>query len=132
MGVSFSKRFRNVRKPRNKYNNKEVIIDGIRFASQAEGRYYRHLTFLQKAGIIIRFECQTPFELIPAFRDGEGHKHRPTKYFADFVVYHDGYTEIVDVKGCKTREFMIKWKMLKWRYGQEKAYRFTIINAKDI
>lgn len=118
---------------KSKHNNVKQIVDGMRFDSTAEANYYTQLKLRKRAGEIIDFKCQESFELIPPFTDATGYKHRPVTYRADFIVYHNGYTEIVDVKGFATREFTLKWKMLKWRYGQEgTGYRFTIVPSNEV
>lgn len=118
---------------RNKYNNVKMMVDGMTFDSKAEADYYSQLKIRQRAGEILKFERQFSFEIVPPFTDATGYRHRPVTYRADFVVYYEGHTEIVDVKGFATREFTLKWKMLKWRYGQQgTGYTFRIVTPDEI
>ena len=115
----------------NKYGNKRTVIDGIKFASKKEAAYYQELKLREKAGDIMGFKCQPIFELQPKFKH-EGKTIRSITYIADFLVYHDGFNEVVDVKGVQTAVFKIKWKMLLWKFGPKsdqsyREYRFTII-----
>lgn len=111
---------------RNKYGNTKTTIDGIKFDSKIEAAYYKDLKILKKAGEIIDFKCQPEFVLQEGYRDHDKKWIRPIKYRADFAVYWDGGTEIVDVKGVETATFKIKWKLLKYHYRFNTEYRFTI------
>lgn len=118
----------------NKYCNKKFTIDGIEFASKKEANRYTELKLLEKAGKIKDLELQKPYELIPAQHEestetytkgihkGE-HKtkllERAVIYKADFV-YIDceaGKQVIEDTKGFRTPEYILKRKLLLWRYG---------------
>lgn len=97
-----------------KYHNKKVEIDGIKFDSRKEGERYLELKLLLKAGKIRDLQLQVEFELIPK-QAGE----QACKYKADFV-YHmadTGKMIVEDVKGLRTREYIIKRKLMLWRYG---------------
>ena len=111
----------------NKYKNKKTEIDGIVFDSKKEAKLYEELKLRKKAGDIINFECQPEFELLPAFFTSEGQKIRKMTYRADFLVFHDGLTEIIDVKGKKTAVFQLKWKLMLWKHGRTGEYKFTIV-----
>ena len=98
----------------NKYRNRKTEIDGIVFDSLKEARRYHELCLLQLAGKIRDLSMQVEFELIPK-QDGE----RACKYKADFV-YHmadTGKMVVEDVKGKRTREYIIKRKLMLWRHG---------------
>ncbi len=97
-----------------KYHNRKTIIDGIPFDSAKEGQRYLELKMLQRAGKIRDLSMQVEFELIPK-QAGE----RACKYKADFV-YHmadTGKMVVEDVKGKRTREYIIKRKLMLWRHG---------------
>ncbi len=97
-----------------KYHNRKVEIDGIKFDSTKEGERYLELKLLLKAGKIRDLQMQVEFELIPK-QGGE----RACKYKADFV-YHmadTGKMVVEDVKGKRTREYIIKRKLMLWRHG---------------
>ncbi len=115
---------------RSKYGNVKTVFQGLTFDSKAELRYYHVLLALKQAGDIIDFERQVPFVLQEAFRDHAGKLIRALTYRADFVVYHDGYTEIIDVKGIETEVFKLKWKLMKYLH-KDKNYRLSIVYGKD-
>lgn len=103
-----------------KYNNKKVTVNGQVFDSKKEARRYKELLLLEKAGEIKDLRTQVKFKLIPAQRDEATGKviERECSYKADFM-YHDeaGETIVEDVKGFRTKEYIIKRKLLLWRYG---------------
>ncbi|MCT1798459.1 DUF1064 domain-containing protein [Aerococcus viridans] len=110
---------------KNKYNAKKITVDGIKFDSKAEAAYYRHLNMLVKAGEVIKFEMQVPFELQEGFshptkrnKSGTPKKVPAMKYVADFVVrYRDGTEKVIDVKGMQTQVFKMKAQMFLKKYG---------------
>lgn len=114
---------------RRKYGNKKIMVDGILFDSKKEGIHYRELSLLQKAGAISDLRTQVKFVLIPAQRepDRKGPKggtikgkllEREVSYIADFV-YRDSSGKIVveDVKGMRTKEYIVKRKLLLYMHG---------------
>ena len=105
---------------RHKYNAHPVEIDGYVFASGKEGRRYLQLKAMQQAGEIFGLELQPEFELLPAFRDITGKKHRAIKYRADFK-YRDITKAVIveDSKGYETAVFKIKRKLFCHRYDYE-------------
>lgn len=104
-------------KRESKYHNKIAYYDGIAFDSIKERDYYADVLLpLKWAGIIKKIELQVPFELQPPFKHG-GKTIRGIKYVADFVVtYSDGRQKVIDTKGCRTKEYLLKRKMLLYRY----------------
>ena len=89
----------------NKYHNKKVIIDGIKFDSEKEGNYYLKLQF--------------PFVLLETFKVGD-RTYRKAKYIADFTYYDDkDKLHVIDVKGFHTNEYQLKKKLMAWKYGIE-------------
>ena len=112
-----------IQKSKSKYKNKPVTVDNIRFASQHEAQRYKELCLLQKAGKIKNLRLQVPYELIPAHYElVDGKKkciERAVKYVADFV-YRDtetGETVVEDTKGVRTKEYILKRKMMLHTYG---------------
>ena len=104
-------------KPKRKYNNKKPTIDGIKFDSKKEARYYERLKILKQAGEVEKFELQPKFRLLEAFNDKQGNHHRPVDYYADFQVWwSDGKVEVIDVKGYKTNTYKLKKKLLLNKY----------------
>lgn len=99
-----------------KYNNTKVEIDGVKFDSKLEARYYVHLLELQKKGIVQEFLMQKQYIIFEGY-DKDGKKVRPIKYIADFEVhYAAGFVEVIDVKGMITKDFAIKKKLFEYRY----------------
>lgn len=97
----------------NKYHAKKTIVDNIVFDSQKEASRYCELNLLVRAGKISDLRRQVTFELVPKQPD-----ERAVKYIADFVYLDNntGKTIIEDVKGYRTKEYIIKRKILKHRY----------------
>ncbi len=116
-------------KPKNrKYGNRRAEVDGIAFDSKKEARRWRELTLLQEAGKISCLRRQVKYTLIPAQRepDTKGKRggiikgkllEREVAYYADFVYIADGMTVVEDTKGVRTPEYIIKRKLMLWRYG---------------
>lgn len=102
-----------------KYNNKKITVDGQIFDSKKEASRYKELRLLEKAGAIHDLRMQVKFTLIPAQRDEATGKviERECSYKADFVYEEDGKTVVEDVKGFRTKEYIIKRKLMLWRYG---------------
>lgn len=98
----------------NKYGAKKTTVDGITFDSKHEARIWCDLVLLQRAGIIRDLERQVKYELIP-----KTDKFRAVAYIADFRYYdcENERTVVMDAKGVKTKEYMIKKKLMYWRYG---------------
>jgi Protein of unknown function (DUF1064) len=92
---------------KSKYGAKPVIIDSIRFASMSEGRRYRELKLMQRAGEISGLECHPKFSL-----DVKG-MHVCT-YIADFMYIDSasGLWVVEDVKGVKTALYALKKKLM--------------------
>ncbi len=101
---------------RNKYGNKKVVVDNIKFDSHAEASYYEQLKWLLQAKQIKSFKCQPKFLLQEAFKKN-GVTVRKIEYIADFEIHNlDGSIEIVDVKGAETKEFLLKKKLFLKKY----------------
>ena len=102
---------------KSKYRNEKVVLDGITFDSKKEARYYANLLIQKKAGIVKEFELQPVFILQDGYRTKDGKKVREIAYRADFrVTYTDSRQVVIDVKGHKTKEYLLKKKMLLFRY----------------
>lgn len=101
-----------------KYNSKKTVVDGQQFDSKKEARRYQELLLLEKAGEIKNLSRQVKFVLIPSQRDENGKVvERECSYKADFT-YEEGIKTVVeDVKGFRTKEYIIKRKLMLWQYG---------------
>ena len=114
-----------------KYNNKKVIVNGIKFDSQKEAKRYQELSMFEKTGVISCLQMQVKFLLIPtqyeiAERYGKkGQKlqsgtkciEKECSYYADFVYKRGGEIIVEDTKGFKTPEYIIKRKLMLYKYG---------------
>lgn len=101
-----------------KYNNKKAELDGITFDSIKEMNYYAELQLLKRAGEVEQVERQVEFVLLPDFVH-QGKKYKGISYVADFrVLYSDGRVEVVDVKGVRTKDYIIKKKLLLSKYPE--------------
>ena len=114
-----------------KYNNKKVIVNGIKFDSQKEAKRYQELSMFEKAGVISGLQMQVKFLLVPAQyeiveRHGKKGQKLPSgkkcvekecSYYADFVYKRGGETIVEDTKGFKTPEYIIKRKLMLYKYG---------------
>lgn len=74
---------------------------------------------LQKAGEIQYLERQVRFTLIPTQKIDGKVVERPVVYIADFKYWDNrtGEQVVEDVKGMKTKEYIIKRKLMLWRFG---------------
>lgn len=106
---------------RNKYYSRKVEYDGHTFDSKREAQRYKELKDLEEAHKISNLRLQVPFELIPSQRDLKTGKviERACTYKADFVYFDNATCERVveDTKGFKTKDYIIKRKLLLQRYG---------------
>ena len=104
----------------NKYGAKKLIIDGETFDSRMEARRWRELRLLQRSGEIAGLQRQVKYVLIPAQKDDSGHViERPVSYIADFVYRNvrSGEQVVEDAKGARTKEYIIKRKLMMWVHG---------------
>lgn len=115
-----------------KYHSKKMVVDGIVFDSRKEGRRYTELLLLQRAGEISNLQRQVEYELLPnqyyvEQRYSESGKKLKNKYtllerkvcyVADFVYTDkDGKVIVEDTKGFRTKEFVIKRKLMLYIHG---------------
>lgn len=96
-----------------KYHNiKTRTTDGVVHDSIKEANRWCELNLLLKAGIITDLQRQVKFELLPK-QEGE----RAVHYIADFVYTENGKKVVEDVKGVRTKEYLLKRKMLLYFHG---------------
>ncbi len=118
----------------NKYYNEEVSSGGIVFDSKREQERWGELQLLLRAGKIANLSRQVRFELIPAqyesverispktgkkLKDGKRCVEQSVVYIADFM-YTDcesGKTVVEDAKGFRTEKYIIKRKLMLYKYG---------------
>ena len=113
---------------RNKYHSKKCVVDGEKFDSKKEAGRYKVLRLLEEEGVIEDLRRQVKFVLIPTQREmpeesarSAGGVRNPKQgrvleqecsYTADFVYKENGKTVVEDVKGVRTREYIIKRKLM--------------------
>ena len=112
-----------------KYGNKKIYADGEVFDSKKEYRRWNELIMLVKAKEITGLQRQVKYVLIPAQREPDltGPRggirrgkliEREVAYIADFVYTdRDGNTIVEDCKGMRTKEYIIKRKLMLKEYG---------------
>lgn len=94
-------------KKKSKYKANKVSIDGHTFDSQKEADFYCELKLKLQAKEINGFCLQPIFILAPSL-----------KYKPDFIIFNkDGSTEVVDVKGFKTKEYIAKKKVFEDKFN---------------
>lgn len=90
-----------------KYRANKTSVDGHTFDSKKEAEYYCDLKIRLQAGDIKGFCLQPIFMLAPGL-----------KYKADFIIFNnDNTTEVIDVKGYKTKEYIAKKKVFEEKYN---------------
>lgn len=100
------------RKKPNKYGARKTMMCGRTFDSKREAEYCLELLDLKRRGIVMHIELQPSYELLEGFTDNMGKKHRPITYTPDFLVrYADGRLEAIEVKGMKTRDYVLRKKL---------------------
>lgn len=101
-------------KKASKYGNKKVVIGGIKFDSQGEGKRYLQLKDFERAGKIKDLVLQKRYVLVPKMTDKNGNTIRALVYVADFVYFNNitGCEVVEDFKGRRTRTFIDKKKQM--------------------
>jgi hypothetical protein len=97
------------KRKKSKFKNIRIEIDGIRFASKKEGRYYSELKIRETAGEVGGVELQRRFALLG--QDGT----LICVYVADFCFWDHVADRFrcIDVKGVETDVFKIKRRLMK-------------------
>lgn len=100
-----------------KYGNIKTEYNGISFMSKREASYAQDLDLSKRAknpkDKVVSYEVQVPYLI-------EINGKKICKYLADFkVLYADGHTEVVDVKGFRTDIYKLKKKLVEATYGIE-------------
>jgi hypothetical protein len=95
-----------------KYRSRKITRDGMTFDSVKEYKRFCELSLLLKAGAITDLERQVKFVLIPSQRIDGKVVERPCTYIADFSYRENGKLVIEDTKGFKTKDYIIKRKLM--------------------
>ena len=94
-------------KRKSKYRANKVSVDGHTFDSQKEADFYCELKLKLQAKEINGFCLYFIFMLAPSL-----------KYKPDFIIFNkDGSTDVIDVKGFKTKEYIAKKKVFEDKYN---------------
>lgn len=101
----------------NKYHSKKITVGGMTFDSKKEAVRYQELYFMQRAGKISDLQTQVKFELLPSQRIDGKVVERPVAYVADFVYMQDGKKVVEDTKGFRTKDYILKRKMMLYFHG---------------
>ena len=105
-------------KKKPKYHNVKTVVDGVTFDSKRESLRYRYLKMLERAGEISELRLQVKFELIPSQRINSRVVERSVDYVADFTYNtKSGVFVCEDSKGCKTKDYILKRKMMLFFHG---------------
>lgn len=118
----------------NKYHNRKIEINGIRFDSRKEAKRYVQLMHAMRVGAIRDLRLQVDFTIQEAYTDCQGKRIRAIRYRADFAYNLTGLlpfgisaedrdvwsryimagteTVIEDVKGVKTQVYKLKEKLM--------------------
>lgn len=117
-----------------KYHSRKATVDGITFDSRKEAARYTELKLMERAGIIRDLERQVKFVLIPAQYEPDRIDHskspkgrkvkgrlieRECAYIADFRYFsvEDNKTIVEDSKGLRTKDYVIKRKLMLYIHG---------------
>lgn len=114
-------------KKRSKYGNRKVVRDGIKFDSEREAARFAELKVLRAMGKIRDLRLQANFTLVEGYTTIEGKRIKPMVYRSDFAyeratepdcngaVYW--LREVEDVKGAKTKDYLLKKKLMQDKFG---------------
>lgn len=107
-----------MRTAHSKYKNLKTEIGKNVFDSKKEAQRFMELELLVKTGTISNLQRQVKFVLIPSQKIDGKVAERACSYVADFV-YSDkqGNTIVEDTKGVKTKDYIIKRKLMLWVHG---------------
>lgn len=97
---------------KNKYNARKTVMCGHEFDSKREAEIYLDLLSRKQHGEILRIGFQPQYTLLEGFKDNTGKNQKPITYTADFfVTYADGRHEVIEVKGVRTRDYLLRKKL---------------------
>lgn len=89
-----------------KFHAQRTEVNGVKFSSKREAKYYSELQLAKKSGELLFFLRQVPFHLAGGVR-----------YVCDFAEFwKNGEVRFVDTKGFKTPMYIAKKKMVESLY----------------
>jgi|AGTN01.2.fsa_nt_gi Protein of unknown function (DUF1064). len=100
-----------------KYNNKPTERRGLKFSSIREADRFEELRLMEQAGQISHLKLQYEYTLKPAYILPSGERSRAVRYKADFRYERDGLVIVEDAKGKRTKEYIIKKKLMQEVHG---------------
>lgn len=121
--------YNGTKKKENKYHAEKCEYNGEVFDSRKEMDRYIQLKLLERCGQVSNIRRQVKYELIPAQREEDkiGKRggvlkgnviEKSVVYRADFVYTDRNGDEIVeDVKGIRTKEYILKRKLMLYVHG---------------
>lgn len=97
------------KKAKHKYGAQKVVAEGEKFDSKIEYFFFQLLTYEK-----IPFVQKKKYVLEHGFNYGN-EKIKPIEIIPDFSITNEGglLIAIVDTKGVETKDWKIKWKLLK-------------------
>lgn len=98
-----------------KYRASKTTVGGITFDSGLEARRYTQLVMLEEGEVISNLQIQPKFRLMDSFKH-DGKTIRAIDYIADFMYEEDGKVIVEDVKGVRTKDYIIKSKLFIKKY----------------
>ena len=91
---------------------RKTTVCGRTFDSKREAEVYLELLAQKQAGEIVRIGFQPSYTLLAGFVDNTGKKQKPITYTVDFfVTFADGHSEVIEVKGVRTRDYLLRKKL---------------------
>lgn len=91
---------------RHKFNAVRTEVEGVKFSSKKEAKYYQELLIARNSGELLFFLRQVPFHLSGGVR-----------YIVDFAEFwKDGTVRFTDVKGYRTNLYTAKKKIVEALY----------------
>lgn len=93
-----------------KYRNIPTEVDGIRFDSKREAARWSQLKLMERAGYITDLERQVRYPL-------NVNGVQICNYICDFKYIRNGAPVVEDSKGVRTKDYIIKAKLMKAIHG---------------
>lgn len=112
-----------------KYKAYKTTVDDIVFDSALEAKRYKQLKLLEDVGTIKNLMLQPKFNLMDSFKY-DGKTIRAIIYIADFMYEEDGKRIVEDVKGIRTKDYIIKSKLFMKKYILKLGYIDEFIELK--
>lgn len=104
-----------------KYRAIKTTVGGVTFDSGLEAKRYTQLVMLEEGEVIKNLQLQPKFRLMDSYKY-DGKPIKAIDYIADFMYEEDGKRIVEDVKGIRTKEYIIKSKLFIKKYILELKY----------